>query len=76
MFDNSIDVRELLRLKALVNTPGSWDLLDNYLNLLYTIKCRELHKTCEDVKLRKLQGYLDCIEDIHNLKVKVNAITN
>lgn len=60
-------------LKGVVNDDRVWKTLDNYLEYLYHIKQIEMKRLNDTTELFRAQGFIAAIQQIHDLKAKVNA---
>ena len=61
------------QLKMLVNNPIMWKVLDNHLEECYNNRHKEMEKLSLVEDIYRAQGYIQAINALRDLKVKVNA---
>jgi len=64
---------EVNQLKPLVNHKELWYLLDKYLEELYNNKHKELENITDINQLFRLQGFVQAIKHIRELKSRANV---
>lgn len=73
MLDKQTKEFDYRLLKGVVNDDRIWKTLDNYLEYLYHTRWRTLKSSNDSIEVFRSQGYLAAIQQIHDLKAKVNA---